>query len=70
MLMISQTETAKVEVRETDQLAPTNSPSTRCPRQLSAVRPVSSAFPAFIQNPDTDPKGFAGFAARGSFSRS
>jgi hypothetical protein len=70
MIMTSQTEAASAATRAASQLEQTTSLSRRCPRKLSAVRPVSSAFPAFIQNPDTDPQGFAGFAARGSFSRS
>jgi hypothetical protein len=65
-MIISQTEAASVGIRPTLE----HPPGGRCPRKRSAVRPVSSAFPAFIQNPDTDPKGFAGFAARGNFSRS
>jgi len=41
-----------------------------CTRKRSALRPVSSKFPAFFQNPDSDPKGFLGFAERQTFSRS
>jgi hypothetical protein len=39
-----------------------------CSRKPSAVRPVSSSFPAFMLNPNSDPLGFPGFAARGGFS--
>jgi hypothetical protein len=39
-----------------------------CSRKPSAVRPVSSSFPAFMLNPNSDPLGFPGFATRGGFS--
>ena len=35
-----------------------------CPRKHSILRPVSSAVPAFLSPPDSDPKGFLGFSTR------
>lgn len=41
-----------------------------CTKAVSAVRPVSSSFPAHFQSPDADPKGFMIFGGRTNFSRS
>ena len=41
-----------------------------CAKPVSAVRPVSSSFPAHFQSPDADPKGFIVFGGRTNFSRS
>jgi hypothetical protein len=60
----------KMEVQTANQPRRTAPRCGGCTRKQSALRPVSSRFSAFFQNPDSDPKGFLGFSERRDFSRS